>query len=261
MKLKHISLICLNLVVIAALSLALAYSKDFLKSDEFKNLEKDAQDAIKLVLKNREVQDFLNAYPNWRASPYADSDTQWHVDFLDADDWIGNAHTDLESKDVFDIYLIKDLSDEDYRAGKEKIENLVLNDGEMLAILGDPSTWEYDINFNKWDQAWQMNFWRGIDEIGLSFWEDNGRFHIQDIFDPKAFSEQEQKELERNQAIEIAYSADGIDDALNGVYDWRTYAESHGGTVWGVEFTSGGKLFYAVVDIESGEILEARAGE
>ena len=254
---KKISLTILNLVVIAALSSTFAYSEAFLKSDDFKNLEQAEQIAIKLVLKDKEVQDFLEAYPDWSASTYADNETQWHVDFYEFDEWIGNAHTDLVTKEIYDVYLLKQLSDEEYRAGKSKLEELVFNDQEILSILGDADLWDYDISFNVWEQGWEMYFWKGLEEIGLYFWEDEqGRFFIEDIFDPRAFSEQEKRDHERNLAIEIAYGSEGIDQALEGVYDWRTYAEPLREHVWGVEFSSSGIVFYAVVDISTYEIIE-----
>jgi hypothetical protein len=249
----------MSLLLCLFLSTSFAFNRDYLETEEFRNYETGIQEAILAVIENEEVANFLEANPSWSANAYADSETQWHVDFYDGDDWIGNAHVDFATAEIYEIYLLQELSQEAYQAGKEKIETLVFNDAEVQAILGDVNSWGYDLSFNKWEQRWEMTFWRGIDAVAISFWEENGNFNIEDIYDPQAFSEQEQRDLERNQAIELAYSAEGIDQALEGVYDWRTYAEPQGGTLWGVEFTAEGRLFYAVVDIASQEILDTRA--
>ena len=249
-------LIIVSLMIFLNTSFAL--SKDFLKSEEFRNLEQDAQKAIQRIIKDKEIVDFLNDYPNWTAGVYADSETQWHVDFYDADEWIGNAHIDFESNELYDVYLLKELKPEAFEAGKTKIEKLVFNDAEVLAILGDIEEWGYDISFNKWEQNWEMHLWKGIQSLNISFWEDNNKFYVDEIYDPEAFDAYEALELERNLAIELAYQAEGLSEALEGVYDWVTYADKQSEGIWGVEFSSGGKGFYAVVDIELGRVIESQ---
>ncbi len=256
MTLKSFPLSLLLSFVLSFLSLALAFNESFLSSSEFFALESGAQEAILRVVYDEALTEFLDQYPNWSANAYADNETQWHVDFYDGEDWVGNAHIDFSTDQLFEVYLVKDLSPEAYALGKEKLEQLISSDAEILAIIGDLKSWNYDISYNKWESRWQAWFDRNIETVAINFDEYDERFYVGEIYDPYAFTAEEQEELERNKAIELAYSAEGIDEALNGVENWHTYAEPLGENLWGVEFGGEERYFYAVVNIDSEEITE-----
>lgn len=242
--------------LLTCLSFSWAFNEGFLSSSDFFELEPGAQDAIIRVIYDEALTDFLEQYPNWSSYAYADSETQWHVDFYDGEDWIGNAHIDFATDQLYDVFLVQDLSPEAYAVGREKIEKLIFSDAEVLALLGDPETWDYDISYNKWETHWEAWFGRNIEAFAMTFDEYDDQFYVSEIYDPYAFSAEEQEDLERNQAIELAYSAEGIDAALSGVDNWHTYAEPLKEDLWGVEFGGTEQLFYAVVNIATGEIVE-----
>ena len=243
-------------IVLTFFGQTLAFNEAFLSSTEFFELEPDAQEAILRVVYDETLTAFLNQYINWSAYAYADSETQWHVDFYNGEEWIGNAHIDFATDELYDVYLIQDLSPEAYAEGREQIEKLIFSDAEILAILGDIESWNYDISYNKWESRWEAWFGRGIDAFSVKFDAYDERYYVGEIYDPYAFSDEEQEELERNRAIELAYSAQGIDEALNGVDNWYSYAEPLGDTLWGVEFGGDERYFYAVVDLATDEIIE-----
>ena len=239
-------------------SLSVAFSRAFLKSDEFKGYSEEQQRAIRLIVEHKDVRLFLTEYGSWRAETYADSEVDWHVDFYIGDEWIGYAHINVDSKELYDALLPRELSPEAYEQGKEKIENLVLADAEIVARLGDPLAWDYSVEFDKYDQTWTMYFWRGIESMGISFYEEDSRFYIDNVFNPDALVDEELEQEQRNQAIELAYSAEGLEAALEGVDYWVTYAERQEETLWTVEFAAPDQsLMTVLVNIEAWEVLEA----
>lgn len=243
-------------LVMLVLTWAWAFSETFLSSSEFFELEPGAQDAIIRVVYDEALADFLEQYPQWTAYAYAETETQWHIDFYDEGSWVGNVFLDTANNEIYDSYLVKDLSPEAFQTGKAKIEKLVFRDAEVLALLGDKDEWTYDISYNKWEQRWQMTFWRTIEALAIDFDEYDERFYIARMYDPYAFSAEEQEELERNKAIELAYAAEGIYEALEGLDAWHTYAEPIAEGIWGVEFSGGQRFFYAVVDLAKEAVIE-----
>ncbi|HEY83945.1 MAG TPA: hypothetical protein G4N96_02350 [Chloroflexi bacterium] len=161
-----------------------------------------------------------------------------------------------------ELYAPRELSQEEFQAGQAAVEAVVLDDAEVLALLGDPADWDHGSDYDRFEEDWSVWF-----DKGLESWlviarqdEDTEKYHIEDILDPMAFDAAQAQELTRNQAIELAYSADDVDEALNGLDDWRIYVENQGGSVWSVSFAADGKeLFYALVDIEAEQVLEAKA--
>ena len=106
-----------------------------------------------------------------------------------------------------------------------------------------------------------MYFAKGLEEWAVEvLYEDADHITIQRIFDPSAFTEDEAQRVARDQAIELAYEADGLWEALEDYDDWKAYAAQIDGPQWAVSFASGNQeLFYALVDIEAWEILETDA--
>lgn len=244
------------------LSTFLAFAKNFLDSDDFKNLEPDQRRAIELIVKNKQVTTFLKDYPDWRAETYHDGETTWHVDFYTGDDWLAFAHINVETKGVFDTKLPKKLSEKEFAARKEKIEQIVFNDAEVLALLATVEDWDYEVNYDSYEEKWWMNFWRGIDTLTVDLYPDNNSFHIDRIYDPEAFDKEEAERVARDQAIELAWQAEGIGEALDGHDNWRTYAEPQEGNTWTVSFDISDKnLFSALVDVEAWEVLETKKGD
>ncbi len=225
----------------------------------------DGQQAIDLLTAVPEVTQHLANYPDWTGEAWLDDEANniWSVNLYSeaADEWLGYGVVNLDTQEVIEYFVPRELTPEEFQEQLAIVENFVLNDAEVIALLGDLSLWEHESNYNRWDANWETYFWHGIDAWTVVTVFYDGEIHLDTIIDQNAFDEAEQDALNRNEAIQLAYDADGIWDELDGVDDWHAYVESQGGTVWTVEFVGNGQeYFYAVVDIESRQILESGSG-
>lgn len=247
--------------ILLFLSTFLAFAKNFLETEDFKNLEPAQQRAIELIVKNKEVKTFLKDFPDWWAEVYQDGETFWHVDFYEGDEWLAYAHIDTETREVSETKFPEHLSKEEFAKRKEQIEKIAFNDAELLALLANPDDWDYEVQYDAYEETWWMNFWRGIDALTVDFYPDEKSFYIDRIYDPEALNEEEAKRVARDQAIELAWQAEDIGVALDGHDNWHTYAEWQEGSRWTVSFDTRKKqLFSALVDIEVWEVLETHKG-
>lgn len=222
----------------------------------------DGQAALDLLLTQAEVRTFLDARPGWRADTYQEDDTStvWHVDLYTVDDeWTGYGVVDLGSGAILEWFVPRELSPEEYQAGQARIEFFIAHDPEFAARLGTPELWYHEVYFEVWEQAWFAYFTYGIDTFVAKFWADENDVYLDDFYDPNVLDALAQEEADRNRAVELAWQADTIDQALAGVDNWRTYVEHQGDARYSVEFvTPDGELFYALVDIATGEVLETQ---
>jgi len=257
-------------LLIGTILFGLAEAVTFFKSEQFEGLGLEERNAIKLVLKDKQVKDFVNVHPDWWASAYADNETEWHVDFYYPseyadEEWIGHAHVNIKDGTVFDTFLPRDPSPEEFEIASNAIKNLVFADAEVLARLGDVMYWDSEIYYDKYQNIWRMEFWQGISSLAvqLDSYQDGDKevYEIAKIYDPKDFEDSEAVQVKQNQAIELAYESEQIDAALSGVQNWHTYVEQQDDAVYGVSFTDDkDTLFYVLVNIDDWEILsEARA--
>jgi hypothetical protein len=218
--------------------------------------------AVALVSVYPVIADFIASYPGWTASAYADDEAAqlWHVDFAAADgEWLGYGHVNLQSGEIYDVFVPRDLTPEEFQAGQEKIEHFLLNNPEVMALLGDVSLWDHNVWYNRWDANWQAWYGYGLDEwtINLSIDAESGNVWMDDYYDPAVLEEDEQVAWNRDQAVELAYQAEGLEAALNGHDEWHTYASDQGDGLWTVEFATDGELlFSALVDIVNWQVVE-----
>jgi hypothetical protein len=217
--------------------------------------------AIRFAASDPEIGAYLASYPDWHGHAYLEEDVSqgYSVDFYSdaADEWLGYALVDLDAQVVLEAFVPRELSADEFAAGSVAVSDLVFSDGEVLAMLGDPSEWGHELWYNRWEQAWEVFFWRGLDEIVVVVYMDSEGSWIE-IWDPAAMSAEEEVEVARNQAIELAYSADGVDQALAGTDSWTTYVEQQDANVWSVSFVDGDTLlFFALVDIGEGRVIQS----
>ena len=226
-----------------------------------------ADQAIAIAAADEEMAWHISHY-NWNADAYQEDEesTVWTMEFWSEDsageyeEWLAWAEVELADGTVRDAYVPRELTAEEYQEGQAIAEALVLNDIAVQAAVGDISHWEYDTYYDRWDQAFYVSLWYGLDEIYVSIQldEENRSYYIEQITDANVLEEAEQAELARNQAIELAWEADGIWDVLQHFDDWTTYVEHQGGSQYSVAFvTTDAELFYAIVDVESWTVLEA----
>lgn len=225
----------------------------------------EEQQAINLVAAVSEVALHLGNYPDWAGEAWQNDEVNniWDVNFYSEaeDEWLGNGTVNLNTQEVLDYFVPRELTPEEFQEQLAIVEDFVLNDPEVLAILGDVSLWDHESYYNRWDANWDTYFWHGIDAWTVITVFYNDEIQLDSIIDQNAFDEAEQDELNRNDAIQLAYASDGIWEVLGNVDDWHAYVEAQSGSVWTVEFVGDGQeYFYAVVDIDSQQILESGPG-
>ena len=222
----------------------------------------DSEKAIALAAAPAEVAGHLANYPDWTADAYPEDEEAglWGVDFYSeaADEWLGYALVDLPAREIVEKYVPRELTAEEYQAGLEKVEAFVLRDAEVLALLGDPAQWERYTEYNRWDETWETGFYRGLDEWVAVTTLDGDDVYLEGIYDPYEFEADQAEQQRRDEAIGLAWEAEGIDRALDGVDNWRTFVSPQGDNVYAVTFaTEDAELFYALVDVAAGQVLES----
>lgn len=230
--------------------------------DDDAELSDEARQAIQLVAEIPEVATWLATYPDWAGDAWQDEEDGrfYSVDFYSeaADEWLGWGTVNVADGIVEDYFVPRELTAEEFQAGLARVEQFVFNDEEVLARLGDAATWEHDTWYDRWDAKWEIWFWNGLEEMAatVSIWEDD--IYLDRIYDPTEMEAEEAVENSKNEAIGLAWGAEGIDQALSGVDNWQTYASQQSDTVWAVSFVGDGEeLFYVLVDLENEQILES----
>jgi hypothetical protein len=129
----------------------------------------------------------------------------------------------------------------------------------VQARLGNPALWYHDVSYDRWEESWKAYYSRGLEEMVITLYiDDNNDVYLDSIIDPSVLNEEEATEERRNRAITLAYSAEGIDEALAGVDNWRTYVEDQGDGQYTVAFSTTDRPLYRVhVNIDQARIIEA----
>jgi hypothetical protein len=247
-------------VVLAALLLA-SFGRVDAQSDE----EKQAA-LIAIVSAHPPFDAWLPQHEGWfgQASD-DDGDGVYYIDFFtpEWEEWLGNAYIDARTLEVSAAYAPIPLTDDEYDAQLALITPYIVNDIEVLGWLNNlPDQWDVWTDFNRWDQRWEMNFYRGIVAVQVQVRiDDNDNVWIEDIIDPNLLDKQQMIDDNRDAAITLAHQSDGIWDALEGFDDWTTYVEWQHDAVWSVSFVTGETMrFFALVDLGTGTILESERG-
>ncbi|MBZ0283863.1 MAG: hypothetical protein K8L97_24205 [Anaerolineae bacterium] len=252
-------------VVPFALLLALLFAS-FAPLAVYAQSEEETQQALtQLVASSETFTDWLAEYPNWKSNVYpSDTEGVWVVEFYTEaeDDWLGYASINAETGEIYEAFAPKPLPPEVYQEQQAKVQKLTLDDPEVLAYLGDPILWDFYMDYNRYESVWDLYFYRGVEAVLVkAAIDENNYFSINSIVDPNELTEEQALDDARNQAISLAYSAEGVDAALEGHDDWRTYVEPQGGSRWSVSFAANDQeLFYALVDIEVNVVLASQAG-
>ncbi|MFZ4663069.1 MAG: hypothetical protein ACOYNY_39050 [Caldilineaceae bacterium] len=225
--------------------------------------ENDKDLAIAKVATAPEIAPVLANHPSWVADAYPDDEAEriWHVDFYDKPDGehLGYGHIKLNSDELFDIKMPRDLSPTELQTGIATIDAYLPYDAEVQARLGNPALWYHDVSYDRWEESWKAYYSRGLEEMVITLYiDDNNDVYLDSIIDPSVLNEEEATEERRNRAITLAYSAEGIDEALAGVDNWRTYVEDQGDGQYTVAFSTTDRPLYRVhVNIDQARIIEA----
>ncbi|MEM7348349.1 MAG: hypothetical protein AAF485_29315 [Chloroflexota bacterium] len=223
--------------------------------------EGEEAEAIQIAVAHPEIAAQLQTNPDWMAEAFPEEDGLWVVEFFsEAEDIeLGFVLVSLNTREVVDFFIAEQLDPDALAAGQERVEALVFNDSEVIARLGDPLGWEREIEYDPFEKAWVVWFIKGREELHVLVFEEEGDYFIDQVVDPTAFTEVEQQINARNTAIELAFEADGVDQALQNTDDWYAYVEPQSNNQWSVAFVSNGQeLFFAVVDLETDEVVQVR---
>lgn len=233
---------------------------DGIEQDEA--LTAEDREIIRTVVETAEVADVLALAAIWTAEVYQDeegSDT-YYLDFYAQDDWIGWAGIDVVTNEInFDMVAF--LSEEAIATMLPIIEKLALADPEVQALMGDSELgdWYTSTDYDPYAASYYFYFERGLESWQASFYMENGQPVIDAISDPAALEAEEQIQWERDQAIEIAWETPDLWEIVADVDDWQTYVAPQGENRYAVTFvTTDRELFYALIDIETREIIETK---
>jgi hypothetical protein len=249
-----------------ALALLFAFVLGFGISVAYAQSQEETEQAlIAIVATSDDFAGWLEQYPDWNgyAHQWEDDSSNWYVDFYDSsgDEWLGYANINGDTGEIFESFVPRPLSPEVYQDEQPRIQMMVLDDPEVQARLIDLALWDYNSDFNRFEQKWEVYIYRGTEAILVrASIDENNNFTIHEIIDPNQLSEEEADQHARDQAIALAYTADGVGEALEGYDNWRTYVQHQGGTRWSVTFEANGEeLFYALVDIALDRVIESAA--
>jgi hypothetical protein len=252
---KRFVSLCSALLILGALLVALpaAWAQDDL-----------AQQAIDLVSQTPEFADWLSSYDGWQSNAWqSDEENVWYVEFYDAnwEEWLGYANVNIESGEIVDSFIPLPLPPEQYAEEQPRVQALVLDDAEVRARLVDPVLWYISTDYNRFDQVWEVYLSRGTQSLRVRAELGESYFSIQSIDNLNLLDEEDLQRKRIDQAINLAYGGAGIDEALAGYDDWRTYVEQQSENVFSVSFVSGEReLFYALVNVATEEVLETVVG-
>ena len=219
---------------------------------------------IEIVAASEPFADWLDSWPDYVPEAWGpDENGVWYVEFYDAahEEWLGYANIHGETYDLLDSFAPLPLPPDVYQEQLPRVMERVENDAEVLAWLGtSPDLWDVYAEWNRWDQRWEVAYYRGIQAVAA--WvtmDETGDPQINDVVDPNALDDEEARNEARNAAINLAYSAPGIDAALAGHDSWTTYTQQQGSDDrWGVAFVDGdATLLFVLVDVAAGEIVSA----
>ncbi len=207
-------------------------------------------------------QEWLRLNPGYQVDASGPDDNgMWYLDFYDAsrDEWIGYAVVNGDTLEITELFAPTPLPADVYQAQLSLVTEIVEHDAEVLARLNNlPRLWDVYTDWNRWDQRWEVTFYRGIEGVTVyAQVGENDDVWIADIVDPNALEEEDARQHARDTAVNLAYSAEGVDAALSGHDDWTTYAEPQGEDVWGVSFVDGDeRLIFVLVDVARERVLE-----
>ena len=221
--------------------------------------------ALELLVQEKPIAMLLSSHDEWHVEMwFNEEEWQIEIDLFNADwEWISWGGVGLDESEqpiiVNAMYAPQSLTAEEYQNQQAQAESMVLNNAEVLAVLGDPSEWERYAWYDEWEGAWDVYFYKGLDEISVRVDNYEGEMMVGAIENLALLTEEQLVVNNQNQAIELAWSAEGISEALYTTdQEWRTHVTHLGGAQYGVSFAAADdELFFALVDIELEQIVES----
>jgi hypothetical protein len=206
--------------------------------------------------------DWLPQHPNYQTGGWQSDGPIWHVEFYNEslDEWLGYGIMNRDTGEVFEAFAPKPLPTDLYNELLPRVNAFVMQDDEVMGLMNQvPEAWDIYPDYNRWEQTWEVGFYRGVEGfvVKVSFDDAFDNIYIDQILDANMLSEDEALDNARDEATNLAYQVEGVWEALDGHSDWMTYTEDLGDGVWGVTFSEyDEELFYAVVNINEDTVLE-----
>ncbi len=238
--------------------LGLGFAQSFLRSVSFEEMDKEKQEILLKVIKHTKVNNFLEQLDNWSADVYVEG--LWHIAFYEGEDWVAEVLYDSASEELKADDLPKLLSQEEINVYEEAIKNHIFDDAEVREMFKNPNIYSKELVYHKFENYWSYYLFDGLDEFSIEIYPSGKNyFRIEQITNNNSLNADEQMEVNRNKAIELAYGAEGLDDVFEGFDDWYSYAEKYQDKLWMVEFAAEGKsLATILVDLANEVVLETK---
>ncbi|MEM7800133.1 MAG: hypothetical protein AAF633_13150 [Chloroflexota bacterium] len=221
--------------------------------------------ALELLVIEKDIALVLDGLPEWHVDAwFSEEEGLVGINFYNhIEEWIGYGEVLIENGEpieIFESYMPRELTPEEYQAGLLVVEPYVLQNPEVLGILGDPAAWERYTYYDKWESMWIVSFVQGLDALEVLVGQWEGAYYVEGVFDPNALEQEDQLRSDQDLAVSIAYEAEGMNDAVFAENEtWTTVASMIDASQYGVSFIADGEeLYFVLVDIETGEILETR---
>ena len=233
---------------------------DGIEQDEA--LTPEDREIIRKVAQEDQIAKVLALVPVWTAEVYQDEENSetYYLDFYARDEWIGWAGIDTTSNEI-DYDMVAFLPEEEIAAMLPVIEKVALADPEVQALMGDAEAgdWYTETDYDPYEGIYFFYFERGLESWRADFYIENGRPIVDSINDPAALEAEQKIQWERDQAVEIAWEIPDVWERVADVDDWQTYVAPQGENRYAVTFaTTDRELFYALVDIDTREVIETK---
>lgn len=248
-----------KLLRVFLLSLVLfALALPVLAQDEDPNRAK----VINVVAESDLFAGWLETWPDYVPEAWGpDENGVWYVEFYDAahEEWLGYANINGETYEILDSFAPTPLPPDVYQEQMALVMRVVEHDAEVLAWLNQmPELWDVYPDWNRWEQRWEVIYQRGIQSVAAyATVDEDGSVSIAEVVDPNALDDEEARSAARDAAINLAWSAPGMDAAISGHDNWTTYTEQQGDDLWGVSFVDGdARLIFVLVDLAAQRVLD-----
>lgn len=199
-------------------------------------------------------------YDTW-AEPLEEDPNTWFVEFyVESEDiFIGEALVDTTTWEIVESFVVEVLSEAELQAGEALVLNAIMSDSEVMAVVKDPSEWQIFVQYEGFDNMWSVVFINGLNEWEALVGVFEGEAYIESFTQLEAMDAYEEMEDERGRAVMLAFEAEGVDAALEGIDNWGTFAQPQADGTWSVLFVTFDRaLFFVMVDLANETILEAR---
>ncbi len=247
----------LTLLIITLMSFA-AFNVQAQDEDETKNR------VIQIAAESELFSDWLSGYPDYHSDAWGpDENGNWYVEFKISEEgeWLGYAAVNEDTGDIQDSFAPKPLPTDVYQAQLPRVTAFAMADIEVLARLDNNlDLWDMYPDWNRWEATWDVGFYRGVEGLVVKLkFDENDNVYIENIVDPNELSEEEAADKQRNDAINLAYEADGVWQALDGHDNWSTYVEKQGEHILSVSFAEDeAALVTVIVDVNDDKVLKVQ---